>query len=357
MDLLEIQNILSICLDEIEELKRENQMLRNMMTESNNKMINIVNTVIKNAETTNHDIIKNARYLDNAIENIKYEISDPKFDEETLLIPEFYEIDETIEMIARDKCSMARFGDGEFALMENKKRQSFQRMDEQLAKRLREIITKNENGMLIGIADNYGNLEKYNLSGKRGIRYYMTDEVRREHAKYLDKDRKYHNAYISRPYALYADNMTQAPRKRFDALKRIWDGRKVIFVEGALTRLGVGNDLFENALKIQRIEAPAENSFDRYDDILKASLRHAQSDTLFLIALGPAAGVLAYDLYKAGYQAVDVGHVDLEYEWYLNGKGGRSEVKHKFNNEFQGGNIVEDIQDEEYLKQIIEVIG
>ena len=39
----------------------------------------------------------------------------------------------------------------------------------------------------------------------------------------------------------------------------------------------------------------------------------------FLLPLGPAATVLAYDLFKAGYQAIDVGHVDVEYEWWRMG--------------------------------------
>lgn len=79
------------------------------------------------------------------------------------------------------------------------------------------------------------------------------------------------------------------------------------------------NDLFDNAASICRIEAPATSSFDRYDEILNAALNYAEKDTLFLVALGPTAEVLVYDLFKNGYQAVDIGHCGSEYEWYLNG--------------------------------------
>lgn len=353
MSFRELQEIVSICLDEIERVKEENQMLRSMLTSSNEKMIGMISALVRNTEEANSGIVKNAQYLSRAIENIKYEICDPNINLSNLFIPCFYDIEETIEMIISNRCSMARYGDGEFALMDNMKRQSFQRADCGLATRLQEVIRSNEDGFLIGIADNYGNLDKYNSSGKHGIRYYMTEEVRQSHMKYLDLERKYHNAYISRPYALFADNNTDAPRKRFDTLKCIWDKRDVIFVEGLLTRLGVGNDLFDNARSIRRIEAPAENSYDKYTEILEASLKWAEKDTLFLIALGPSAGVLAYDLFKHGYQALDIGHMDLEYEWFLNGTGGRSEVKHKFNNEFPGGNVVEEVFDENYLNQII----
>ena len=81
-----------------------------------------------------------------------------------------------------------------------------------------------------------------------------------------------------------------------------------------MTGLGVGNDLFGNAGSIQRILAPAENAFSKYPQILDACMEQPE-DSLFLLALGPTATVLASDLCKAGRQAVDIGHVDLEYEW------------------------------------------
>ena len=49
--------------------------------------------------------------------------------------------------------------------------------------------------------------------------------------------------------------------------------------------------------------------------------------------MGPTATVLAYDLSRAGYQAIDIGHLDLEYEWFLRGEGVRVEVPGKYNNE------------------------
>lgn len=356
MSFEELQQIVSVCIDEIIALKEENARLKEKLSSTEQ----VVNTVMLNQK----DILKkNITIADNqeehferiekAIDNMKFELNDPNMDKSLLYYPTFYSIEETVRDIIENRRSMARFGDGEFAIMANSKRHKFQSLDKGLASQLKEIVALDEEGFLVAIADNYGTLEKYNEGGKTGIRCYMTAEVRAQHAGFVDINRTYHNAYVSRPYALFADNMTDAPRKRFDALKKIWDARDVIFVEGTLTRLGVGNDLFDNAAQIRRIEAPPTNAYDKYDAILKECLKYAKKDTLFLIALGPAAGVLAYDLYKAGYQALDIGHVDLEYEWYLGGQGKRCEVKHKYNNEYPGGDIVEDIQDEEYLRQIV----
>ena len=75
-----------------------------------------------------------------------------------------------------------------------------------------------------------------------------------------------------------------------------------------------------------------------------------------MIALGPTATVLAYDLAEMGYWALDIGHLDLEYEWFLKGKG-YSYVPHKYNNEALGDTKVQDIYDEYYEETIIETIG
>lgn len=87
------------------------------------------------------------------------------------------------------------------------------------------------------------------------------------------------------------------PQKIFSLLKKLWEDRNVLIVEGAQTRLGVGNDLFSNAKSIERILAPAKNPFDSYDKILSAIVTHCK-EHLVLIALGPTATVLATDLFK-----------------------------------------------------------
>jgi len=76
---------------------------------------------------------------------------------------------------------------------------------------------------------------------------------------------------------------------------------------------------------------------------------------LILIALGPTATVLAYDLALIGYWAIDIGHVDLEYEWMKNGALQQEKVKGKYVNEVIDGNQVESefYGKKEYEEQII----
>ena len=54
-----------------------------------------------------------------------------------------------------------------------------------------------------------------------------------------------------------------------------------------------------------------------------------KKNKLILIALGPTATVLSYDLNKLGYQAIDIGHADIEYEWYLRKAKKKIPIKNK----------------------------
>ncbi len=296
------------------------------------------------AQLSDNQVAMNA-----AVNNLKYELF---ANQKPLEYPTVLSGELAIDRILKEGKSMCRFGDGEFAIMSGVDRQKFQRYDEQLAKRLIEVLHSDNEDILICIADNYGDLSKYNDNGRYNIRAYMTEQVRKEHYALLDMKRTYYDTYVTRPYADYLDNNTDAPKKRYDHLKQIWNARDLLIIEGEKTRMGVGNDLFDNAKSIKRILGPAEHAFDRYDDILTAALKQDQQ-LLVLIAMGASATILAYDLALAGFQALDIGHIDLEYEWMLAGTGRRTAITNKYNNEVAGGNTVADIHDPEYEKQII----
>ena len=65
------------------------------------------------------------------------------------------------------------------------------------------------------------------------------------------------------------------------------------------------------------------------------------------------ATVLAYDLARLGYWAVDLGHLDIEYEWLKLGVNEKVSIKGKYTNESKGGDVVDECKDEQYLSQII----
>lgn len=334
--------------DEVSDLKAHVEHLEADAKKQDAHIKNIDKFSLAAGEQLKH-LLVNQSVLDSSFDNLKYEIAAV---DKQLPLPIVKSGQEAIEQIVKHKKSMCRFGDGEFAVIAGENRQPFQRADERLAKRLCEVLRSNRDDVLLCLADTYGDLSQYNQESRYNIRQYMTQEVRREHYALIDMNKTYYDTYVTRPYVSYVDNQTDAPKRRFDALKTIWEGRDLLIIEGEKTRLGIGNDLFAGAKSIVRILGPAEHAFDRYNDLLTAACEQ-DKNRLVLIALGATATVLAYDLACKGYQALDIGHVDMEYEWFLAGQGRRTVVKTKYNNEVFDGDKVEDIHDPVYESQIL----
>lgn len=286
--------------------------------------------------------------------NYLYEASDI-LKRRQIILPHIESVENTCEKIISEKCSMSRYGDGEFEIILGKAKDVYQGDNAELAERLREILTSGLKNHIVALADDYGGMEGLRRENKDTIRKYMTEEKRERHYSLLDMNKIYYNAYISRPYVIYPHNETEKAKKRFEDLKRIWEKQNVLLVEGDRTRMGVGNDLFANAENVERIIAPNEDAFDVYEEIYKAAMEEGVNKVI-LIALGPTATVLAYDLAKAGYWALDIGHLDLEYEWFLKGKG-YSYILHKYNNELPGDTKVTELSDQAYEKSIVRVIS
>jgi hypothetical protein len=89
---------------------------------------------------------------------------------------------------------------------------------------------------------------------------------------------------------------------------------------------------------------------------LEASKRNAFEGALFILAIGPTATVLAYDLFKSGFHAIDIGHADIEYEWFKAGAIEKQPVKNKYVNEAGAGKGVSESTNQKYLSEIIKKI-
>ena len=264
------------------------------------------------------------------------------------IIPQVASIDETIRKIIDARCSVSRFGDGEVLLTRPDKEIRFQKGDPLLAKRLTEVLQSHEEGHIVCISDAFRDLYRYNRKSRRFWRthFYLYGSW---WDRLLVAGRKYYNTFVTRPYMDFARKEDSA--RWFHDMKGIWDNRDIVFIEGEKSRLGVGNDLFDNARSIRRILCPPRDAFERLEDRKRDACK-VEKEALFLIALGPAATVLAYDLFKAGYQAIDVGHVDVEYEWWRMGAHKKVKLERKYVNETAIGSEVADAG-EEYRKQII----
>ncbi len=264
------------------------------------------------------------------------------------ITPKVASIDDTILRIVNEKCSASRFGDGEMLLIGNKPIR-FQKNSTELSERLKEVFMSENSNHLVCISDAFYGLNRYNRKARRFWRtnLYLYGSL---WENYLREEREYYNTFMTRPYMDFKNKDKTADW--FVLLKKIWEGRDIVFVEGEKSRLGYGNDLFDNALSIKRILCPATDAFEKYPEILKECLKQNKNQ-LFLIALGPTATVLAYDLWLNGYQAVDVGHVDVEYEWFRMGVTRKVPIPTKYVNEAPSGNIVTKGEDENFKSQVI----
>jgi glycosyltransferase family protein len=262
-----------------------------------------------------HKQLEEAQY---ELDNIPYELYD-KMQKGNfhLQLPKIKTIEETLDKIINDKCSIARFGDGEFACMKCS-RITFHDPSEALARRLKEVLSSNIPNLLIGLPDCFGSLDCYVPYTRKFWRKYMSKKRQMTYS-YLDMNRIYYNAFFNRYYLNFnkTEEYYQKCRTYFKKLKDIWKDRDVILLESQEARLGVTNDILDSAKSISRILfCPIKNAFNKYDQILSA-FDQLNSEALILAALGPTATVLAYDLCRKGYQAIDLGHISEEYECFL----------------------------------------
>lgn len=269
--------------------------------------------------------------------------------------------EETIREIMLSSCSVSRYGDGELQIISHYLRHgstddfhvdTFQQYNTVLAKRLLDVYRSKVPNHLKCLPYAFKDASISNIYGRLFWEREWLGRYRM--LQTLSLEPTFGDASFTRFY------MGRRDIKNYSAyvelLKKIWDNRELLIVEGEHTRLGIGNNLFDNASSIQRILCPSINAFESYEQILAAVEEREAKEKLILIALGHTATVLAYDLSLSGYQAIDIGHVDIEYEWYLMKAKGKVPVPNKYVNEVIVGRECADCNNDLYHAQIIKII-
>ena len=121
---------------------------------------------------------------------------------------------------------------------------------------------------------------------------------------------------------------------------------------GAIFIIGLGTGIIQS-LGVIPAFGLTEPTFDYYKEITDI-VEKIWNDEIILIALGQTATVLAFDLYLKGMRALDVGHIDIEYMWYLSDAKERIHIPGKHTAEMK--DIVGTLSDKEekmYLSQIV----
>ena len=257
-------------------------------------------------------------------------------------------IDQSLDYLLEKGASVVRFGDGEMDLIAGRGI-PYQEYDPELSARLREMMAMESNErLMICLSDVFTGLERYFIDAqnfwKVHLYYHLPDYVEICRAPW------YGSTFISRPYIDLEDKTTS--EGYFAKLKQLWQDKDLLIVEGLTSRSGVGNDLFDGARSIRRIICPSRNAYSKLEAIKQAVREHADN-RLILTMLGPTAKVLVYDLVQEGYRALDIGHIDSEYEWFQMGASHKIKLSHKHTAEHNFDQDIEFRDDQAYDSQIV----
>ena len=254
---------------------------------------------------------------------IRYEKNNREYQKIKIL-----DANKTMKQIKKGK-SVIRLGDGEMAVMLGHSIW-FQKQSDQLREDLEAVIRKAKTkSILVCVPRTIISLEGYRLKA-RGFWYRELLGTRHEWKKRLSEKVSYGETSVTRART---DLNSRTQDKIFADWKKLFAGKDIVLVEGATTRTGVNNDLFDGAKSVRRIIGPPKNAYDRIPQILQNfELQGINKSSLVLVSLGPAAKKIAMELFDRGYQVIDMGHLGQEYAFYYNGVYRKAEDDDRFDN-------------------------
>lgn len=189
----------------------------------------------------------------------------------------------------REGFSVARFGDGEFKLIDFKD-QVREPRNSMLARELRRILTKPDSRCLVAIPTmnpDGAKIENWSKHRKR-FEQLMSPRIP-----------TYYSAFISRPDSAQWIRCTDYARQ----YQRVWAGKRVVVVceaEGsALRAIECG------AREIVHIECPTHRTYKTLPTLIPSILKHKPE--LVILSCGPAATCAAHRLATMDIQAIDFG--------------------------------------------------
>lgn len=156
----------------------------------------------------------------------------------------------------------------------------------------------------------------------------------------IAKNLSYYNSF-NQKNKIYCDSGFSAygiknnnPEKNsifFNKIKKLWEDKDILIVCGKTIFDNIEHNIFDNSKSLDYVYASSKNAFEEYDRILR-EVKEKGKNKLILIILGPTASVLAFDLAENGFNAIDIGHVAKDYDWFVkNKKRGSSDLIDFFN--------------------------
>lgn len=259
-----------------------------------------------------------------------------------------YSVDETLDLLIHTSKSLVRFGDGEITMIRGRSLK-LQNVEPAIIEDLKRILGYRHKDLMVSIPDIFDGVEQYHSRSRQSWKDHLLCS-RWVYKKYCNPNITYCNAFVSRCYYIFKDKSLCAGW--FEKIKMIWNAKHIVVVEGVYTHNGVGNDLFDSAADVKRIIAPACNAYCKLPEIREACLKHPK-DRLFLISLGAAAKPLTEQLFQDGYRVIDIGNLDMEYEWFLHNATEKEKI---FKHQVMGKQENIDAGFSNYWNEIVDII-
>lgn len=195
---------------------------------------------------------------------------------------------ETLELLVQQQYSIARFGDGEFKLIDG---YGYVRepANRELARELKEVLQSPSPRCLVGIP----------TMDPKGPKIDNWLARRERMQRHVQGGRKFVSAFITRPdSAPWIETLAFCER-----LQELWTGKRVVLIA-------------ESTSKLPRLVEPKAKRFEhilcpRYEayaliDAFEQMLQGRRPD-LALLSCGPTATCLANRLARSGIHAIDIG--------------------------------------------------
>ncbi len=221
-------------------------------------------------------------------------------------------VDETIDELLHTDKSLVRFGDGEITVLRGNDIK-LQQTTAEISEGLKRILAYPYTDLMVSLQGIFDGVEDYQEQSRKFWKEHLFF-CRRIYHKYCNQDRIYANTSFSRFYYVFEDK--SHCKGWVDKIKRIWENKDIVVVEGTKSHNGVGNELFSYTNSVERIICPPSNAMQFFGEILEACESYSK-DKLFLLSVGVTAKFLAEELFLKGYRVIDIGNLDMEYEWYL----------------------------------------
>ena len=240
--------------------------------------------------------------------------------------PNVFDGDQTTDVLCKTNKSLARFGDAELVTIGGGDT-PFQKYDERLATRLREILQNNNDKLMIGINHWYyfPTLDPNQNELAKNFALFAMPKYRKQLNTLIDFKKQYFDA----AFTCIRYEKSKNNDDFFNKIRSVWDSKEVVLVGCHEAQKKYQYNLFDNASKETWVYVPNTNAFSEYDNLLNTLCLYPK-DSIIILMAGSTAKVLANDLSLMGYRALDLGHIAKSYDYYMRSVVFNSEIEEDF---------------------------